>query len=568
MVITGQLRWQDRLNAFNLPFFLPSTGFFTNYTVSLLPITRRFRNLTLLQWPAHYPNLTAQYFLSLDGTSAAIPPSIHLQKIKALNDVFVGIDVWGRGSHGGGGFGSFRALAHIDPRALGLSAALFGPAWTWESEQDLPGWNWHQWWARERTLWVGPPHAGDVVPVPDAPLRKGEPECPHGAFRPLTDFFEARPAPDPKTVALCTTFSPGVGWAWFVRGRQVLHSPGGWTDVGKQSSLGNLVWPRPVVAWEDGPREMAQPAAAADLCVTDAWLGGSSLRLTLSDAGVSTEDAENAAFRCMWIPVQSFRTTPGQAYTAILVYKLEGAGTADVDIGFSVKGITGTDVDVSTTADAKELGEGWVQLSVDFVTAREEKGPCISASAAGLVVAIASEDPTQPLLVSILLGQLAVFYSHGISSLEPVPKALWAAADVLAPTGAAAEGLVSTLTWDVGFAFHPLLPAPLPDSEDPKPIFSLPAVTAAPSLLYVNVYAEAHSPNGGVNGPDNATFVGTSGLDGHAQRLRIEGCMLPEDAKNAKVVRFYVQGVTERGEVLPWERCAFADWRRDLQEGE
>ena len=35
VLITGQLRWQDRLNNYNLPFFIPSTGFFTNYTVSL-----------------------------------------------------------------------------------------------------------------------------------------------------------------------------------------------------------------------------------------------------------------------------------------------------------------------------------------------------------------------------------------------------------------------------------------------------------------------------------------------------------------------------------------------------
>ena len=35
VVFNGQLRWQDRLNGYNLPFFLPSTGFFTNYTVSV-----------------------------------------------------------------------------------------------------------------------------------------------------------------------------------------------------------------------------------------------------------------------------------------------------------------------------------------------------------------------------------------------------------------------------------------------------------------------------------------------------------------------------------------------------
>ena len=33
VIIDGQLRWQDRLNSLNLPFFMPSSSFFTNYTV-------------------------------------------------------------------------------------------------------------------------------------------------------------------------------------------------------------------------------------------------------------------------------------------------------------------------------------------------------------------------------------------------------------------------------------------------------------------------------------------------------------------------------------------------------
>ena len=35
VIVDGKLRWQDRLNSLNLPFFLPSSGFFTNYTVSI-----------------------------------------------------------------------------------------------------------------------------------------------------------------------------------------------------------------------------------------------------------------------------------------------------------------------------------------------------------------------------------------------------------------------------------------------------------------------------------------------------------------------------------------------------
>lgn len=33
VIVDGRVRWQDRLNSINLPFFLPSTAFFSNYAV-------------------------------------------------------------------------------------------------------------------------------------------------------------------------------------------------------------------------------------------------------------------------------------------------------------------------------------------------------------------------------------------------------------------------------------------------------------------------------------------------------------------------------------------------------
>ncbi|THU79437.1 hypothetical protein K435DRAFT_527945 [Dendrothele bispora CBS 962.96] len=68
----------------------------------------------------------------------------------------MGIDVWGRGSHGAGSFGSYCALQHISPSSLGLSVAIFGQAWSWESEQDKDEWTWEKWWDYERLLWAGP----------------------------------------------------------------------------------------------------------------------------------------------------------------------------------------------------------------------------------------------------------------------------------------------------------------------------------------------------------------------------------------------------------------------------
>ncbi|THU86760.1 hypothetical protein K435DRAFT_804846 [Dendrothele bispora CBS 962.96] len=126
VIFTGHLAWQDRLNSLNLPFFLSSDSIFTNYT-----------------WKPTYPNLTTQYFLSLESSLTAN---------KTLRDIYMGIDVWGRGSHGAGSFGSYRALQHISPSSLGLSVVIFGQAWTWENEQDKDEWTWEKWWDYERFL--------------------------------------------------------------------------------------------------------------------------------------------------------------------------------------------------------------------------------------------------------------------------------------------------------------------------------------------------------------------------------------------------------------------------------
>jgi len=48
-----------------------------------------------------------------------------------ITDVYVGIDVFGRNCHGGGGFNTSIALSAA--RQHGLSAAIFAPGWVYES---------------------------------------------------------------------------------------------------------------------------------------------------------------------------------------------------------------------------------------------------------------------------------------------------------------------------------------------------------------------------------------------------------------------------------------------------
>ncbi|KAI0311227.1 glycosyl hydrolase family 85-domain-containing protein [Amylostereum chailletii] len=542
VVVSGQVRWQDRLNGRNLPFFVPSTGFFTNYT-----------------WGADYPLLTAQYFANLDP-ALTLSQSRHSAP-KTLQDVYVGIDVFGRGSHGGGGFGSYKALEHIEPSSLGLSAALFGQGWTWESEQDNPGWSWDAWWEYDRKLWLGPASPKDDVPVPVMPPRHpSQPECTHGPYRALCAFFPRQPPPDPLLAPFCTTFSPGVGFSWFVSGVRAMGPlREGWTDIDKQTSLGDMLWPRPELRWED--REDATepvPSAASALAFEEAWMGGNSLRVAFEVGG---SEAEDAFFRCVWIPVQSFVLTAGRSYDAEVVLKsAAGAGPAvDLDVGLTVKLESGdvSHLSVSPVSSAEDLAGGWTRQALRFTVSTEHED---GLAQLGLVVGFATEDPSQALSFSLLLGQLAVHPSpppenSGVTQAHA--RLLWAdfeRAHASSPTS-------GVLTWDLAAAYPPIGPVmDLPAVEDPTPLWVLDTSDAwFPAMAYYNVYAKAHGADGHVGGAEDAVFVGTTGWDGRRCRFQVERQMLPEEMRGATSVRYYVQGVTDRGEVMRWDRCVFVD---------
>lgn len=90
---TGELKWQNELNQENDPYFKAAGAMFTNY-----------------HWDRSAPVRSA---------------------VKAgprRTDVFTGIDIYGRGTYGGGGLHTHLALRPI--KQSGTSAALFAPAWT------------------------------------------------------------------------------------------------------------------------------------------------------------------------------------------------------------------------------------------------------------------------------------------------------------------------------------------------------------------------------------------------------------------------------------------------------
>ncbi|KAF5752596.1 cytosolic endo-beta-N-acetylglucosaminidase-like isoform X1 [Tripterygium wilfordii] len=98
ITINGALDWQDQLNENNKPFFDICDGIFVNYT-----------------WEESYPELSAEVAGS------------------RRSDVYMGIDVFGRNTYGGGGWNTNVALNVI--KKNDVSAAIFAPGWVYETEQ-------------------------------------------------------------------------------------------------------------------------------------------------------------------------------------------------------------------------------------------------------------------------------------------------------------------------------------------------------------------------------------------------------------------------------------------------
>ncbi|KAF6265409.1 glycosyl hydrolase family 85-domain-containing protein [Scenedesmus sp. NREL 46B-D3] len=149
----GELRWQNKLcPEANGPFFDLADALFLNYC-----------------WkPAALPE-----------TAAAAGARAH--------DVFVGVDVYGRGCFGGGGHNTHLALAAA--KAAGLSAALFAPGWVHENldKARFPELQ-EQWWNKVQGAWA----------------------CSHAVL---------------CSLPFSSSFNAGAGLAWFEAGRLVASRP-------------------------------------------------------------------------------------------------------------------------------------------------------------------------------------------------------------------------------------------------------------------------------------------------------------------------------------------------------
>lgn len=363
------------------------------------------------------------------------------------------------------------------------------------------------------------------------------------------------------------TFSPGIGYAWFVEGRQVMHKLGGWTDMDKQTSLGNLLWPRPVLSWEGDPVEHPLPVCKPSLCHDDAWNGGSSLRLTLVSPGSQSEDG---FFQCVWVPIQSLSLTPQLSYNVVLVYKVTGGTEADIGLSGRVLSKDSDADKLEITAGAEgtsaTLANGWNKTTIQLQYS--ESAADDVTCAVGLIIGIAPEDPSEPFEVVVQLGQLNVKPKLPSNVVTLRPQILWANIEPFDssqrsnPHGTQSEINNSpslSLTWDASVSMGSAPILRIISAEDPNPSWILHRTESwFPSFVYFNIYGQAYDTRPAMWNPDDALFIGTTGLDCTGDRFIMEKESLPERLKKG-VIRFYVQGVLNTGEVLPWDACSFVE---------
>jgi mannosyl-glycoprotein endo-beta-N-acetylglucosaminidase len=327
--------------------------------------------------------------------------------------------------------------------------------------------------------------------------------------------------------------------------------------------------------WDDH-REDTIPTALSTFCMDDAWNGGNSLRISIS---CPESDDELAAYRSLWLPIQSLSLTPQRHYHASIVYKLDGNLPEDVhtEIALALKPPSGSSPNSphlifnfeSTTTT--ELSRGWNKIDVQFTLQSSSANPRTIARLGvleiGLVIAILmeSDEPTKTSLeLSLLVGQLNVSAFLPQSFTEEDAMVLWAdytpEATAVEPAGGRPGG---TLSWEVAACFPDIPRISIASPEDPLSAWNIqPTITWFPSFLYFNIYAQPFIDQWNIGNVEQATWIGTSGWDGQKFGFDVLLENLPFEVSpngpNHKV-RFYVQGVTDHGEVVKWERCAFVD---------
>lgn len=389
----------------------------------------------------------------------------------------MGVDVWGRGCHGGGGLNCFKAIEHTksDIARPELSVALFGPAWTWETKEEEPGKFWKAWWADEQQFWVGPdgvlespspvdpfikpaldepPAENSSAPIGDQPA--DNPICIHGPFRSISSFFHRRPI-YLEEQPFYTTFSPGVGYSWFVEGGRMLSLPDGWTDVDKQTAMGDWLWPTPTFLTQRNTWETNPHAVKSAVHFEDAWLGGSSLCINLSPAAFSDVQScfpsSSPAVPNKWIciSVLSLSLQQLRTYKVRLITKLTTA--APLNMSPVILDHSGPMTGMKIEA-VEQLGNGWSLVSASFFTAARglDADPCVLGLRVDMTAGRTLADE-----VKIFIGLFSICDAAQNIAYPVVTSLEWKATKSVGNQGREALTISGELKWQVASRISNLL---------------------------------------------------------------------------------------------------------------
>ncbi|KAH6890096.1 glycosyl hydrolase family 85-domain-containing protein [Coprinopsis sp. MPI-PUGE-AT-0042] len=438
VIIRGDLVWQERVNSRNLPFFLGSSGLFTNY-----------------EWRNNFPEREVEYMKTLD---AKYMTRNQYHSGNNLQDIYTGVDVFGRQSHGDGGFGAYKAIEHLDPQGpVGLSVALFAPGWTWEPTVNNLGWDWAQWWQYDTKLWVGPPS---------------------GTVEVLQHHYKPN------------ELRPGVGNHWFAQGKRVFTSKQGWMDVDKQTSIGDLVWPRPSIHGDSG-QELESAITSSSFIFEDAWNGGNSLQLH-----ASLPDGHSL----FWLPIQSLSLTSRVRYEASIVFKCP-----------------------------------YAERTTIVFEVLSESTSSIVPSAIGFTISPTLPRSSNAIELKFLVGEISV-YPHLPPEYQDFKTSLfWLTFLATSINSTILEG---TLEWEVG--------ATLPHTRTPMPVQPT-NQKWLPEFRYFNWRG---SLGDGLSQME-ATWIGTTGYGGHKDRFFVLEENMRAIVGSGRVA-FQIEGVLETGEVIRW----------------
>ncbi|GAA6012154.1 hypothetical protein JCM10207_005150 [Rhodosporidiobolus poonsookiae] len=519
----GKVAWQNQLNARNSPFFDAADGIFLNY------------------WWRQPELASTASFLRQGGQARQ-------------SDVFFGIDVFGRGSYGGGGFESWRAVQAVqklssDARSASaskpFSTAVFAPGWTVEADSlghslTSPA-GYARWLADDTYFWshgaatpsvaiesarldkerkeqrgiqrarqLAAALAPTASPLPtrlripppfdyQAPL---DPLPGTGPPQPLS-AFSPTPRPVPcLDLSFYTNFSAGSGHAFFVQGKKVLDDAAGngWTDAG-------FAFPQPVLAFHHSlSADRERDGVEATLVEHNAYEGARALQLTVK--GGASEAAGVAKVKvplcALELPALGTRAPP-RLRLAVTWKETPDTGRAVEQVGPSIPPLLSfpcadsTLTASSSQATTRTHSNGWSSTSLDLSI---DSASLSSSSVVHLGLAL-------PLSSSFLIGSLAI---TPLSS-QPILS--------LAPSNLRYEAAARVLRWDVDLA--------VPTTLSSRGLERI----ASPRLRYFHVFRL--SPTG------EAVYLGTT----FDREFNLSG--LP--AGDSELVEVIVRGIDGDGQV-------------------